>query len=302
MTILPLVFSFLLVLSFSSYTLLKERKATHFEAKSYLGHMHTLRMARNALEEDLFRGWSKSCPTDEQKHEEKTKPPPDEIAQFEITQNKRRSCSLSLLNLAPLKENTEEKLHAIATTFLDTLYSHAPFYQEAKEKTPTLSEELLTYILKKTQGNFTTLLEEISPHLETLYKMVKGTNTYDLAKKEGYPPLEEFFTVDPTEPTLFHLHFANRPLLEHIFTPAITAAIYDKEREKWLEGAPSPYLTQDDLNALILQTDTLENPLNTLAAHISYKTTPPKKTTLPLIDPHTKIRHKQEVTEWELTE
>ena len=306
MTILPLVFSFLLVLSFSSYTLLKERKATHFEAKSYLGHMATIRKARNALEEDIYRGWSKAIASEKKEEKpatpDKTKRSPEKIALYEKSRSNRRSCSYSQLNLAPLKENTEKKLHKIATDFLDTLYGNATFYKEAKEKTPKLSEELLSYILVSTKGNFVSLLEEISPHLETLYKMIKGTNTYDIAAKQGYPPLEDFFSFVPTEKSLFRLHFAARPLLEIIFDPDITDAIYDLEKEKWLAHEPSPYLNGDELTALILKANKTENPLTFLSPHISYKNEAPKKTTLPIIDTNTKIRLKQEVHEWELPE
>ena len=306
MNILPLVLSFLLVLSFSSFSLLKERMATQYETKSFLGHMATIREARNASEEDLFRGWNRAI-TSENKEPaasatllRKSKRSSEEITRYDAVRKLRRSCSYSQLNLAPLKESTEEKLQKIATELLDTLYGHAVFYQEAQEKTPKLSSELLSFILKTTKDDFTSLLEESSPYHKTLYKMLKGTNAYDTKEKKGYPPLEDFFTMDQEEKSLFRFHFASRPLLEVIFDKEITEQIFAKEKEKWLEH--TPYLTEEELNTLILQTHTPNNPLTILSPHINYTTQAPKKTFLPIIDKTTKIRLKQEVCEWEYKE
>ena len=85
-----------------------------------------------------------------------------------------------------------------------------------------------------------------------------------------------------------------------IFDQEITKQILAKEKEKWLEL--SPYLTEEELNTLILETRKLDNPLTYLSPHINYTTQAPKKTFLPIIDKKTKIRLKQQVNEWEYRE
>ena len=303
MNILPLVLSFLLVLSFTSFSLLKERKATHFETQSFIGHMATIREARNTAEEDLFRGWSHVIASEKKEPDvpsSKSKRSPEELANYDEIRKMRRSCSYSQLNLAPLKASKEEKLQKIATDLIDTLYGHATFYQKAQENTPKLSSELLSFILQTTKDDFFSLLEESSPYQETLYKMIKGTNAYDIKDTQGYPPLEDFFAFAPEEKSLFRFHFASLPLLKVIFDQEITKQILAKEKEKWLEL--SPCLTEEELNTLILETRKLDNPLTYLSPHINYTTQAPKKTFLPIIDKKTKIRLKQQVNEWEYRE
>lgn len=305
MNILPLVLSLLIVLSFSSISLLNERRATQIETKSFLGHMATVRQARNMQEEDLFRGWAKVVASENPEAVlpssplEKKPRTQEELAQYATWYTLRRSCSYSQFNLAPLKECFDEKIRKIAVTLIDTLYEHAPFYQAAKKKTHKLPEEILALILKTDSEDFISLIEENSPHLETLYKMVKGTNTYDLKINQGYPPLEDFFSYEKEEKSLFRLHFASLPLLEAVFGEEIPALIAAKEEEKWLAHTPQPFVSEQELNDLILKENTSEKPLTFLAPYINYIHQPPQRTTLYIIDNKTKIRLKQEVHEWE---
>lgn len=305
MNILPLVLSLILVLSFSSVSLLNERRATQIETKSFLGHMETIRQARNAQEEDLFRGWARAIASEDPESAiplsslAKTPRTQEELAQYATWCTLRRSCSYSQLNLAPLKECFDQRIQKIALTLIDNLYGHALFYQEAKKKTHKLPEEILALILKTDSEDFISLIEENSPHLETLYKMVKGTNTYDLKIKQGYPPLEDFFCYDKGQKSLFRLHFASPSLLEVIFGEEIPTLIAAKEKEKWLEHTPRPFVSEQELNDLILKENTVENPLTLLAPYIDYTHQPPQRTALYIIDNKTKIRLKREVREWE---
>ena len=318
MNIIPIVLSFILVLAYSSLTLIKERRATHIEQKSYSGHMAALREARNEQELDHLRGWTTSLAPEKTKKEKQEKQEsPQKIAapttkearsqketeKYEKKRELRRSCSFSHLNLSPLIESPSPLIEKAAAELITSLYGSASFFKEEIKNHPKLSEEIFAFILKtakEKEETFTLVspLEEKSPLQKTLYKMLKGTNAYDIQTKKGYPPLEDYFTFNRDDKTASYIHFATTPLLDILFGKEITTAIITQEKEKWLARDGYPYITEDELEALLMKKRSQDNILAAIKPLICFKNTAPKKTTLPIVDPKTHIRLNQPLHEW----
>ncbi len=316
MYILPVVISFILVLTYSSLTLLKERRATHIEAKSCLGALSAERLARNAQELDHFRTFTKPDSTTHarsaqekgEKEAEALEPKalqertPKELKEYESRRKDRRSCSLSKFNLNSLLNSPPELLEPKARALFTSLYADAPYFREAVKTAPRLFDELFTFILKniKEKGEefaFTALLQENPPHAEALYKILKGTNAYDLETGKGFPPLEDLFTYDPKEAKAFSLHFASKAILTTVYGSKITQAIQDKEKEKWKQRKRRPYLTKAEFEELLVE----ESALAALTPNVAFlmRAMP---STHAFSDPETHIQVKKTLNSWKPAE
>ena len=72
--------------------------------------------------------------------------------------------------------------------------------------------------------------------------MVRGTHTYDLENKIGYPPFSEMFTFETSELPPMNYHYANQTFLEFYFGKDFTKK-FIKEEKKELETAKKKCLS-----------------------------------------------------------
>lgn len=281
MNILPLVLSFLLVLALTSFSLLKERQATRIESEGYRLHMQQMRSFRNEkaklLYDQLFTKKPRTPPPKPTEPKappsfvkEKTKEQEEEMKQ---KRKRMRTGPPSLFNLASLLDNPPPELEKIALTLLTSLYGHLPSFQENADLPKELLHHLLeTYREKKPLSSLATLLEEPSFYHEILYKMMKGTRLYDLAKKTGYPPLEEFFSFYPEDKCAILFHFASLPLLEALLGKEALPTLHELELEQWRRGGKrGAYALKADVEKLLQKKSLRENLAVALKDSISYR-------------------------------
>ena len=86
-----------------------------------------------------------------------------------------------------------------------------------------------------------------------LYKMRLGTARYDLEKKRGYPPMSDFFTVEPHNPKAVFFHYASKPLLQALFGTRIQTLILALEKKKWEDYSLYPYSRKDEAFAILVK-------------------------------------------------
>ncbi|WP_193765372.1 hypothetical protein [Simkania negevensis] len=98
-------------------------------------------------------------------------------------------------------------------------------------------------------------IEFENPEMQSLYtKMLKGTNTYDLKEKQGYPSFLRLFSFIEDNAKPINYQFASLPLLEAAFGKDIVKVIEGKEFEfqkKHPEMAKEFALSENSLRELL---------------------------------------------------
>lgn len=135
---------------------------------------------------------------------------------------------INLYLLTQEKNLKQETLYSLTALLIRKTYNHAPFYKKDLEY-----RILDTYIKMVKEENCEKIDPEKIHFADTdlgwaWYRMIKGTKTYDIQKKEGYPSLLKFITYKKDSPTLL-LPEASKDLLSLLFTPAIAQEIHKNE-------------------------------------------------------------------------
>lgn len=252
MNILPFVMAFLLILSFSAYTLLKDFTATQLENRGYIGYFASERAARSGSASRLYRSAKKAAGT-----EEIVEPKAKEEKKF---RNLRRTNTVPLddakLNLAPLIASDSPLLYEVAAALIRNLYQNRPVWKEKKVKEGT-EYLLLDALLKqgKKQPKEASLIA-LFPKEETLadlfYLLLKGTQSYELTSTKGIPPFSDFFLIDhsPHQKPI-HFCYAPLPLLKALFGDEIAHAIMQEEEKKGISGKKNYILSKPEFDALL---------------------------------------------------
>jgi hypothetical protein len=243
--ILITCFSLLLVLALSSSMFWKEAMSSSFSLRAVKGVYVAEREARNILEKRQFSKLKKTespaAPNKERKKGLRTsvfqshrfENPPIEQGRFAI------------LSIRGLEQQTMMK--PIVQKLLFELYGHMKWYDQ----------KLSMCILEKlaiTSGDFDqkAFIQTLSEEEYALwYLMSKGTQTYDVSDKKGYPPLEDFldFQTKPLKHTC-HFPFASYPLLKAMFGGELTEEIIGIEKKKWQEDHRRRFCLKKELLAL----------------------------------------------------
>jgi hypothetical protein len=229
--VLPLIAVFLLVLGLFSSSLLKEQSAVELERRSYVGARTAARAAQSERQYKMFEKAKKRAPSPGEPPQERNKNPD---TQYHSRRTMYNLVEEGKLNLAPLLGAAPPPLlYETAARLIRLLYGHASFY-----------ESRLEYAL------LDAILEEKDHPL--LYTVLRGTNQYDLCKKEGYPPLWDFLRMDAHDagrPVLFR--FASQPLLVALFGSAAAESVMEEEKKKWNEKHRHSALSQKELEGLL---------------------------------------------------
>jgi len=285
MNILPIVFAFMFIFSFLTLGFIQEHAHSILSEKSFKSFYDTSRIASNAVAQKLYKRI-------------KTQPPPPNPSEQSAapvksvtSQKKYRSLrelfpplDKSKFNLTALFElQTEPKnhpLYEICASLLHVLYEESLFKHTKHED---LEYDLLNAMLKtyRTKGTIKTLsdLYPDAPHLQSIfYKMLKGTNQYDVSSKHGIAPLEDFFILDKT-PSI-HFSFASACLLKAVFGEKIALKILNEEKKKYETEGKKISLTKEELTVLLANDPLRASLVLELDQHIDFSKKSPKRVLL----------------------
>ena len=252
MNLLPLTLIIILILGIFSLSQFQRSLSLESEKITYISYFKGLRGARNKLENSAYVTAKtppkpkKDSPLKKEKEEEKKTTPPFFRDRKIGWPNGR--LHLSSLVHDPLKyPNLEE----VTLIYLSTLYGKAeffpkdprPFFKHLIKTLKTSEEEIPLHELELNHPE----MEEI------LYKMLRGTQTYDLTGK-GYPPFHHFFTFEETNSSPMNFHSANEVFLNIVLGEKATKALIAQEKEE-LEETPqaltSPIKTAKAVEAFL---------------------------------------------------
>jgi hypothetical protein len=129
------------------------------------------------------------------------------------------------------QDNQEHPLYEALTELLRILYKRTLLSK--KEGVAHLMAQAL--LLSAKQNPLATDLTALYPQdtalQELYYKMLRGTEYYDLEKEEGIPPLSHFLSLQPSAKVAF-LSFASHPVLSALFGEKGAAAICGLEDKR----------------------------------------------------------------------
>ena len=203
---------------------ISQKKATQIHQSYFQG----LREIRNQkAEEAYFAQLSK---------EEQEKNPQKE--DFLYFRQKWEGSPMGRVNLYSLigKNLSIEPLFKMTIDYLERLYGEV-FHQR---KDTGLIKKILKKILKtqthhlRTNNDLVDLLEITfeDPYLQQKYlKMLKGTNTYNLGKGQGYLPLKQVIEFEKSSDAPIQFNYANVILLESLFGEKGKNKIIEEQKE-----------------------------------------------------------------------
>ncbi|PWU14304.1 MAG: hypothetical protein C5B45_04530, partial [Chlamydiae bacterium] len=157
----------------------------------------------------------------------------------------------SQLNLYPLVQEQEPKNHpfyAITVRLLCLLY---PTILPDNQSACTLLDALLAKAKTLNEPTLNELMPEDPLLQEDYYKMIQGTNQYDIKQKKGIPPLADFLIMHKNG-VCCYLCSAHFFVLQAMFGEEFTYTIIASEKKKW-EGGKTKLFNRQELESLIKQ-------------------------------------------------
>lgn len=276
MNILPVVFAFIFIFAFVTLGFIQNQKNAHLAEKCFKSYHSLSRLSSNAVAKKLYDRVKTPPPTEKT---EKPATPKTRKAQRHSTREYFPPVDYSKFNLLPLLElKTDPQRHPlyeICAGLLHMLYGET-LLKEGVEY------DLLKGMLKayQTKGDIKALsdLYPDTPQLRQIYyKMLKGTNQYNIETHRGIPPLEDFLLLDKSPSIRFS--FASAPLLHAIFGKKIASKILDEEKKKREEGK-NKSLTKEEVTTLLSGDTTCSSLILELGDQIDFSQKPLKRTTL----------------------
>ena len=248
MNVLPLVSAFILLFAIGSYTLIHQVRAALQEKEHFSASMNLHRKVVSKMQGKKYK-----------EHKGQNLHPPKLAVQvktdstFLSPRDRINPITERKLNISKLKTESNPKLEKVACDLIFNIYRMSPVYQQNME------EEVVSTLIQMIKANpsintFEELLPKIPPEKYPLfYKLIKGTQTYELHTNRGIPPLEEFITLETTKQAKpIDFCYASRALLEVVFDETLAPQIINQEKHKWeLEHKHIP-LTKQELEVFLL--------------------------------------------------
>lgn len=242
-----------MVMALSTTSFWQTASAIRLETASFCGNLNANREAENALQKKLFKNIpsvSAGLPSTAVEGHKR-------LLSFHSHRAKSRPHQYARLQLAALWDKVPHPF--VESTFcrlLTELYGHTPWFKKASASGEI--DALLASVIrfgKSVEGQVTLheLFSALPPdHAELLYKMVKGTHTYTLENKSGYPPLLDFvsFSSGGVKHTC-RFSFASLPLLRALFDEKTVGEILTLEKEKWEKDHKRHVCTKEELLSLL---------------------------------------------------
>ncbi len=238
MNVLTLVFSLLLILSYTFFACWDKQTTSSRLKNTLVGREKAHRKLLNQYESALYRqirGMGDKVDKEEKEPSSLSETPENEDEDEKKTAKLNRECAQ--LNLWPLIQEGRDNhplLFELALKMIKTFY--APLIQNEKR----LETRFLTALLKSAklavqeQGEAFSL-EKIDLGDEDLqrlyYKMLKGTKEWNLAQNIGYPSLLDYMKADdqPTKICIFHAH---PDLTTAFFGPEVSEKLHAEIHKK----------------------------------------------------------------------
>ena len=284
MNFLPFVLIVIVIFSLYSLSWLESGITGKKESSVYTSYFQGLRELRNQKAQQARLA---KLPQEEK---EALELPKDEV----YFREKWEGASLGRLNLFSLlsSEIPNSPLYQVALDYLENLYGKHLFGNKDQGTCKKILDELLK-IQREHLKNQDRPLELYSIELEDPYlkekyfKMLTGTQTYNLIKKEGYLPLSQAIEFKKNDSKPINFNYANVLLLEALFGKKSTHAIIEKEQENQRD-AEKP-TTVYSLNENDLKDILWKNPTNSAVYDLLDYKKVKKEPPLSWTDPKTHI-------------
>jgi hypothetical protein len=275
MNVLPVVIAFLILFSLFTLSSIRQELRSTFSESSIHSFYKTERVLLNSMaNRDYKKAKSAPVPSSSQQISDPKSNTEKPTRKYHSKRKFTPPMENSKLNLLALLElQTDPKnhpLYEIAADFFRLLYEDSLFKQIKREG---LEYEMLNALLKAYAANKKCQelhdLYPADPELRSIfYRMLKGTNHYDMENRKGIPPLEDFFSLEKTP--AIHFAFASPFLLEALLGKKNTAKILTQEEKNYQTTGKNASLSQDELTAL-LASDPIHNMLvSELGENISF--------------------------------
>jgi len=204
------------------------------EQKIYLAYFKGLRAARNQKEDLAYRSLKKREKS-QSANSSKKEPSKKNTDYF---RDEKIGWKNGRLNLSSLTQDAQKwpELKTITIAYVKRLYSHhRSFPNEGKFVEKLIDALIAAYKEEDPLTPFYDLKLEDKFRIP-FYKMVKGTQTYDLKNSTGYPPFGDFFTFEERENPPMFFQDANTTFLSIVFGDKKKQIIVDKERKEIQES------------------------------------------------------------------
>lgn len=220
-----------------------------------LGEFHAERLARNRLQSYLFETMKRADSDVISKHR-KGRKQDREVSYHRVFKRLSEKHKVNVYGLLQRPNPESADLYSFSVQLLTDLYSHCDFYNDRLPK--AILQCLLEAGKKALEPDNPLNLVQIMPSIgtgvdsHTLYQIIRGTNYYDLEKREGTPPLLDFFTISPDKrhkPLYFPL--LRKIYLNVAFGEKCSRAILMQEHNKRKETRKGSILTKAELCELL---------------------------------------------------
>lgn len=250
MNVLGLVFSLLLILSYTFFSI-ADKHTTSTRVRNVCHGTHKAnRDILNQYQSLTYKNLSnkpkvKDEPAAAKTGDNKPKPPKpnQECAKF---------------NLSPLIQEgrkTHPQLYELTAKMLRTLYGQNLF--EGKKRA---EYNFLDALITSAQGKDAVRIEKLvlpTPEYQRIYyKMLKGTKKYNLAAHEGIAPLPDFLKIEPSKVKICICH-AHPDVLAALFSVQVANILYPQIHQK-----SQPAVTKEMVeNACMVGRYTISDPM-----------------------------------------
>ena len=205
MNLLPLVAFVITILTLFSTSFFDKHLVETKKQKLYSTYFKGLRMARNEKED---RAYSSLQRNKNPQKDEKDKKGSGTNKETCFSREEKVGCKNGRLNLFSLTQDIQKwpELITVAIAYIKHLYPEHYFLTDEENFIEKLIDAVIKAYKKASPSTPFYELELENRFRFPFYKMVRGTHTYDLKNRIGYPPFGDFFTFEKskTPPMLFH--------------------------------------------------------------------------------------------------
>jgi hypothetical protein len=258
MNIFMISFALLIVLGLGATLCWKETISSSFALRAVQGTYEASRDLHNNAEKTKFVHFENVGSSEKKKQEVKKK----RRAQTSFTSHRLESPPViqGRFGIMAIRDlDAQPFVKPILCNLLTILYGHTDWFD--RQVAVGLVDKIAIFLTEPEEEEDLTVQElgsrEFVEQLDGVeyrlwYLMSKGTQEYDVVKKIGYPPLEDYidFQKRPIKHTC-HFPFATAPLLEAIFGEELTREIMRIEAEKWQKDRRRKFCLQRELVALV---------------------------------------------------
>ncbi len=227
MNLLPFVIVIITILALFSTSFFDRHIIEKKEQEIYLAYFKGLRAARNHKEDLAYRALKK------RRNPQSTNSSKKDLSKkkAEYFRKEKIGWENGRLNLSSLTQDAQKwpELKAVTIAYVKRLYADRPFFPKEEKFTEKLVNALLTAYKESDSPLPLHKVTLEDPFHIPFYKMVKGTQTYDLKSKTGCPPFGDFFTFEERESPPMFFQDANTIFLSIVLGTKKTQMIEDEE-------------------------------------------------------------------------